>query len=402
MKKSIFKRILSSVMAFAAAVTMVSCGSKGGSTESKNGNSANPSDEGKTKLVVFTYKAGYGDEWLKSLAASFEKAYADYQFEEGKKGVSVEVRGDMRGFTTAQMKESIYDVFFFENEAYYNFLDGTLEDLSSIVNAKAGAGDSLTVLEKLDSQQTDYYGVKENGKTSYYGLPSYIGNYGIIYNIDLFDNYNGYIVCDSFNGYDNISKDKDIKLARCWVHARRYVTDSIKGYKKATLPQVELLNKINELFDIEDKLDEENADLNKIKEARNKLSVTVLNEIKVICKKNIKTKISLFKKAVKYILNHFADLSTFLEDPKIPIHNNKTERAVGLFVTCRKNFQTVCSDESANRNAKLFTIIQTAQANGLNAEKYLEYVLVSLFEKKDPNSLLPWNGSIPDYIKEPF
>lgn len=158
-------------MAFAAAVTMVSCGSKGGSTESKNGNSANPSDEGKTKLVVFTYKAGYGDEWLKSLAASFEKAYADYQFEEGKKGVSVEVRGDMRGFTTAQMKESIYDVFFFENEAYYNFLDGTLEDLSSIVNAKAGAGDSLTVLEKLDSQQTDYYGVKENGKTSYYGLP---------------------------------------------------------------------------------------------------------------------------------------------------------------------------------------------------------------------------------------
>ena len=160
-------------------------------------------------------------------------------------------------------------------------------------------------------------------------------------------------------------------------------------------------NRYQGIFE-EDKLDEENADLNKIKEVRNNLSVTVLNEIKVICKKNIKTKISLFKKAVKYILNHFADLSTFLEDPKIPIHNNKTERAVGLFVTCRKNFQTVCSDESANRNAKLFTIIQTAQANGLNAEKYLEYVLVSLFEKKDPNSLLPWNGSIPDYIKEPF
>ena len=197
-------------MAFAAAVTMVSCGSKGGSTESKNGNSANPTDEGKTKLVVFTYKAGYGDEWLKSLVASFEKAYADYQFEEGKKGVSVEVRGDMRGFTTAQMKESIYDVFFFENEAYYNFLDGTLEDLSSIVNAKAGAGDSLTVLEKLDSQQTDYYGVKENGKTSYYGLPSYIGNYGIIYNIDLFDKKGYYLAADRTNGVI-IGADKNAK-----------------------------------------------------------------------------------------------------------------------------------------------------------------------------------------------
>lgn len=278
---------------------------------------------------------------------------------------------------------------------------------SELINndAEIIQADETTIsVSKSDGENQKHYMFVAT--SSYYSHPvmyyEYMGPRIIKDNIDLFDNYNGHIVCDSFNGYDNISKDKDIKLARCWVHARRYVTDSIKGYKKATLPQVELLNKINELFDIEDKLDEENADLNKIKEARNKLSVTVLNEIKVICKKNIKTKISLFKKAVKYILNHFADLSTFLEDPKIPIHNNKTERAVGLFVTCRKNFQTVCSDESANRNAKLFTIIQTAQANGLNAEKYLEYVLVSLFEKKDPNSLLPWNGSIPDYIKEPF
>lgn len=122
----------------------------------------------------------------------------------------------------------------------------------------------------------------------------------------------------------------------------------------------------------------------------------------MICKKNIKTKISLFKKAIKYILNHFSDLSRFLEDPKLPIHNNKTERAVGVFVTCRKNFQTVCSDESARRNAKLFAIIQTAKANGLNPEKYLEYVLNALFEKKNSYLLLPWNEAIPDSIKEPF
>lgn len=262
---------------------------------------------------------------------------------------------------------------------------------------------TISVSKSDDENQKHYMFV---ATSSYYSHPvmyyEYMGPRVLKDNIDLFDNYSGYIVCDSFGGYDNISKDKDIKLARCWVHARRYVTDSIKGYKKVTLPQVELLNKINELFDIEDRLDKENADLNKIKETRNKLSTLALNEIKTICKKNIKTKISLFKKAIKYILNHFSDLSTFLEDPKIPIHNNKTERAVGLFVTCRKNFQTVCSDESASRNAKLFTVIQTAKANGLNAEKYLDYVLNSLFEKKDLNSLLPWHESIPEYIKEPF
>ena len=207
MKKSIFKKIISSAMAFAAAFTLISCGS-GGDSESKS-NSADSAN--KTKLMVFNYKAGYGDEWLKSLSESFEKAYADYPFEDGKKGVTVEFRGDMRSFTTAQMKESVYDVFFFENEPYYNFLDGTLEDLSSIVNAKASASDSLTVFEKLDSQQTDYYGVKSNGETHYYGLPSYIGNYGIIYNIDLFKEKGYYLAEDRDNVGVIIGSNKNAK-----------------------------------------------------------------------------------------------------------------------------------------------------------------------------------------------
>ncbi len=262
---------------------------------------------------------------------------------------------------------------------------------------------TVSVSKSEDENQKHYMFV---ATSSYYSHPimyyEYMGGRSIKGNIDLFDNYKGYVVCDSFKGYDNVSEDKEIKLARCWVHARRYVTDSIKGFKKATLPQVELLNKINELFDIEDKLSNENAAFAKIIKVRNELSIPILNDIKKICKKNLKTKISLFKKAIHYILNHFSDLSRFIDDPKLPIHNNKTERAVGLFVTCRKNFQTVCSDESAKRNSKLFTIIQTAKANGLNPEKYLEYILVSLFEHKDPKLLLPWNESIPGNIREPF
>lgn len=46
--------------------------------------------------------------------------------------------------------------------------------------------------------------------------------------------------------------------------------------------------------------------------------------------------------------------------------------------------------------------IYSAKANGLNPEKYLEYVLNAIFEKKDPKLLLPWDETIPDYIKEPF
>ncbi len=205
MKKTFLKRIISSALALVAATTFISCGTGG-----KN-NSSKKDDPTKTKLTIFNYKAGYGDEWLLRLCDSFEKQYADYSFEPGKKGVSiVEPKGDMRTFTTAQMRESSYNIFFLENAPYYNYLDGTLEDLTSIVEGKADESDALTVGEKLDEQQVDYYGVKADGKTHYYGLPSYIGNYGIIYNIDLFDKKGYYLAADRTNGVI-IGSDKNAK-----------------------------------------------------------------------------------------------------------------------------------------------------------------------------------------------
>ena len=195
MKNSFLKKLLSVAIALLTMFVMVSCGKNG------NGGSSRKDDPTKTKLTIFTYKAGYGDEWLVNLCNSFEKAYANYSFEPGKTGVIIdEPKGDMRTFTTAQMKESSFDIFFLENAPYYNYLDGTLEDLTSIVENKADDSDSLTVLQKLDEQQTDYYGVKKDDKTHYYGLPSYIGNYGIVYNIDLFNKKGYYLAADRTNG----------------------------------------------------------------------------------------------------------------------------------------------------------------------------------------------------------
>ena len=136
MKKTLFKKLLCVVMALLTMTVAASCGAKGDNSSKKD-------DPTKTKLTIFTYKAGYGDQWLVNLCKAFEEAYADYSFEPGKTGVIInEPVGDMRSFTTAQMKESVCDIFFLENEPYYNFLDGTLEDLTSIVEGKADEGDS--------------------------------------------------------------------------------------------------------------------------------------------------------------------------------------------------------------------------------------------------------------------
>ncbi len=196
MKKSLFKRILGFGLACVAALSVAACG---GNNDNSTKNDSVKDDPAKTTLNIFTYRAGYGDEWLVRLENAFEKAFADVSFEEGKKGVTVKHTPDMRQFNAAQVQKSEYDIFFFENEQYYKYID-VLEDLTDIVNSKASTEDSLTVLQKLDKQQTDYYGAKSGEDTHYYALPSYFGNYGIVFNRDLFDEKGYYLAADKTKG----------------------------------------------------------------------------------------------------------------------------------------------------------------------------------------------------------
>lgn len=193
MKKSLFKRIVGFGLACIATISMAACSGNGNKGDSKK------DDPTKTTLNVFTYGAGYGDEWLTRLESAFEKAFANVSFEDGKTGVLVKHTSEMRQFNAAQIQKSEFDIFFFENEHYYKYID-VLEDLTDIVNSKASADDARTVLEKLDSQQINYYGAKKDNETHYYALPSYFGNYGIIYNKDLFEQKGYYLAADKSNG----------------------------------------------------------------------------------------------------------------------------------------------------------------------------------------------------------
>ena len=249
---------------------------------------------------------------------------------------------------------------------------------------------------KAFPNRSDYYFLC--GCTTYYDhnirLYRYLGPRVINEDIDLLSNYNGVIVCDGFKGYNKLP---NVKIQRCWVHARRYVSDSIKIRDvKNDLPQVTLLEEINKLFEIEERISD--LELSEIKDIRNKESKTVLKNIKSICSKNKNTKIDKFKEAIDYILKYYDELCLFLTNPCIPIHNNQAERTVGYFVQARKNFQTITSDESAKVNARLFTIAMTAQANGLDVEKYLNYVLEKLHEGMPAKELLPWSEGLPESL----
>ncbi len=91
-------------------------------------------------------------------------------------------------------------------------------------------------------------------------------------------------------------------------------------------------------------------------------------------------------KAVRYALNEKKYLYTFLEDGNVPIDNNRAENAIRPFAVGRKNWLFNNTAHGAECSAALYSIISTAQANGLDAEKYL----TELFSQPAGTILLPW------------
>ena len=91
-------------------------------------------------------------------------------------------------------------------------------------------------------------------------------------------------------------------------------------------------------------------------------------------------------KAVNYALNEKKYLYTFLENGDIPVDNNRAENAIRPFTVGRKNRLFNNTSSGAEASAILYSLISTAQANGINAEKYL----TELFSQPAGTIILPW------------
>ena len=89
---------------------------------------------------------------------------------------------------------------------------------------------------------------------------------------------------------------------------------------------------------------------------------------------------------------------TYLEDGHVELTSNISERAVKPFAICRRNFLFSKTNSGANASAILFSILQTARANGTVPELYLSYVLENI-NKQPLEKLLPWSKGMPEYTK---
>jgi len=113
---------------------------------------------------------------------------------------------------------------------------------------------------------------------------------------------------------------------------------------------------------------------------------------------------SIMGKAIHYALDQRAWLMNVYLDGRTELSNNRAENAVRPFAVGRKNWLFCNTVSGAKASSIVYSIIETAKANGLKPFEYLEFLLETM-----PNTttgridkLLPWGVDVPVRCRMPI
>ena len=210
------------------------------------------------------------------------------------------------------------------------------------------------------------------------------------------EGYEGYLQTDGYDGYNLVSKTCNIVHLACWAHVRRKFFNCFKVVDKNNYPESKIiLDLINNLYVIEKNIKEKNPSCDEIKKIRNDESLPVIESIKKWLDENVDKyppKCDMGE-AINYALNMWPLLIVYLNDGRLPIDNNLVENAIRPFVIGRKNWLFSYTANGAESSAALYSLIESAKANGKEPYKYLKQLFEKLPSAKtdeDYEKLLPY------------
>ena len=223
------------------------------------------------------------------------------------------------------------------------------------------------------------------------------------------EGYEGVLMTDGYQAYHTLEKERcgDLNVAGCWAHAKRRFAALCKarGPKAKGTAALEADRRIEAIYHL-DKMKKDASPEERLEHRKTSVRPQVeaffawLRQISPELDRSSET-----GRAVSYCLNQERYLKKFLDDPIIPMDNNDAERSIKKFVVGRKNWVIVDSVNGAEAGGVLYSIAETAKANGLKPYEYFKYVLEEMPKHMENRSLsflqdlLPWSDALPDDIK---
>lgn len=216
--------------------------------------------------------------------------------------------------------------------------------------------------------------------------------------------FSGIAVTDGYQVNHTLGKERQaLKIAGCWIHARRSYAEFIKSVGVSAAKgsvAAEAYSMITEMMHIDNEFDDlSNTNRKKQRQLVLQDKVDAYFEW-VKTNYNQVTHNSVIGRAPAYSINQEEYLRMFLTDGRIPMDNNYAEQAIRPFTIARKNFVLIESSNGAKASAMIFSLAETAKANGLNTYEYFELLLTEIPKHQNDKNLdfldklLPWSADV--------
>ena len=226
----------------------------------------------------------------------------------------------------------------------------------------------------------------------------------------LLSEFRGTLVCDGASNFNLSVKTNDLKVALCNDHARRRfrrVFDQLSKEKKSAAPGSvagEGVLRYKALYKIEKRI-AQLAPEEKLKIRQDEALPLWREFIEWALKTQIEgVQHAGTTDALAYLLKHADQLQTYCYDGRLPISNIQAEHVAKTIAIARKNFMFADTESGAVASGRVFSVIETARANGNNPQHYLSVLLAALPNVQsldDIDALLPWSIT-PELIAERY
>ena len=206
--------------------------------------------------------------------------------------------------------------------------------------------------------------------------------------VNLLADFHGCLVSDGYEAYGTAMRSRPESHSGCWDHARRpfaeaFVGKTPEGNSLAGFA----LKMIRKLYQIERELSDQTPAERLA--GRQALSLPIVKELrKWLDEKRPRVATSSpTGKAMGYLERQWPKLLRFLENGKIPLSNQRAENHIRPLAVGRKNWLFADTPGGANASMRIYSLLMSAIANGLQPIEYLEKVIEELPACKTPESM---------------
>jgi transposase len=208
-------------------------------------------------------------------------------------------------------------------------------------------------------------------------------------------NATGVMLVDRYSAYKAMAQVKagTLLLAFCWAHVRRDFVEVGRGWEKFKPWALQWLKRIRDLYVL---------NRQRLKHPEDRSADAALRQAVLAFEQQVAAELkgeSLLGECRKVLVSlqeHWKGLTLFVDDPRIPMDNNVSERAARGPALARKNYYGSRAIWSCRLVEALFSIFATLQVWRINLRQWLTWYLKSCAEAggkapADIQPFLPWN-----------